>query len=962
MNSLKLKDALTALPEILTSNTPWTEATTKYEIAQFEKLTDSDPRLINEVTVDLDPKKALSYASVRHFNCNYLDENGNSITTTQRSFELKPNPDAVDVIAYRLNKNGAPELAILKLLRPTIAAREFLIPCETPVSPFIRSLPSSYIIQEHEVGIDETTRRICLTQLGLEPIEDPDHAILPLLYPSIGTGGEVVATQLVKVACDDDEPMIHYGANTYFNSIRTFESPQSIIDSYFQGETPNLRIVLAAFQLAEQFGIRLNIPDNFNLELPVIDRKESLLPIIEVQDIKKIISDPTVYQGQNTLVSSISLTEIVGSNSSFLKGAVINVTTKSEDGRILESYPIDLVHRKGFDSVDALSLCIIRNEDGIDRLHMVVNEGIRESLMTRELANHVLGFQTGGFRNIEGVAGTCEGDLSPSGIISLARKEIEEESGVQVLGEPTYIGSAYTSPGTGFEKAFLCAAAIDPSKPSPMRPSFGESLRTVLATPDSIILASNEGIVRDPRLLLEAYIAQAAFRDRVSPTIQEKKNFHTIVTKAPENIRWITDASGGIHAVLMSSSPSYRRVVCSLEAEVGLRVIRTDHPIEQRLFEGILPIFIAPSMNDPRKMPYNLIHDLFHWTLGSIVPIKRDQNKNILRDSYGNPLFIPVEEMRLGDAGNEVEAVFFSDVTVPREHGYEKAEDIFKGISLGRAFEEDLGVPYEEIKNIIYSIERDGFIPSELIQHPKYDNVRNVLVGRLLRYHALDTHHITNGLYKHWTSQPFLSETALRFFPLAFTDYKEHEQWFVQSEEYKRGYPSGINPLKRLLAQHLSFNIGLGALRLAYFYEQIGKNRSPGYEKVQSQILDKLIRLEEAKKELTEAHLRTKDFGFSEYNLDSLRRLERIKRQVLEPIWEWTLKLSLDQNYLTDLQINHSYGRLMPFLNNLPFDMTPNLIEVVYNCEKSSFEKARRPFSYATPNLDYYMAEARRVR
>lgn len=86
----------------------------------------------------------------------------------------------------------------------------------------------------------------------------------------------------------------------------------------------------------------------------------------------------------------------------------------------------------------------------------------------------------------------------------------------------------------------------------------------------------------------------------------------------------------------------------------------------------------------------------------------------------------------------ECHAVHYSDYIIPIKYGVEKAEAIFGGKSVARSLIE-LGITDEQkALETIVSIERDGIIPEEILRHPRYEEEKDVIVGRLLRFHVMD--------------------------------------------------------------------------------------------------------------------------------------------------------------------------------------------------------------------------------
>jgi hypothetical protein len=92
----------------------------------------------------------------------------------------------------------------------------------------------------------------------------------------------------------------------------------------------------------------------------------------------------------------------------------------------------------------------------------------------------------------------------------------------------------------------------------------------------------------------------------------------------------------------------------------------------------------------------------------------------------------------------------------------ERFEKIIGGESVATSFHA-LGIyDNETIRTMIIQIERDGYIPDEIMQHPAYEHARKNIIARLLRFHYMDKTQAA-AQYDQWKKIPHVAKTALRF-------------------------------------------------------------------------------------------------------------------------------------------------------------------------------------------------------
>jgi 8-oxo-dGTP pyrophosphatase MutT (NUDIX family) len=140
-----------------------------------------------------------------------------------------------------------------------------------------------------------------------------------------------------------------------------------------------------------------------------------------------------------------------------------------EDGSASEPYPCDVLSRKGSDAVVA----VLYEIDGERRVRVVLRDAPRAPVYLRARKTFVHPDPRTYLSLMELVAGMVEpGD--PSGDAGLCRRaalEAEEEAGLVEPAEAFAVlgGGSFSSPGTGDEKLYFCAAPVEAAAAAPGR-------------------------------------------------------------------------------------------------------------------------------------------------------------------------------------------------------------------------------------------------------------------------------------------------------------------------------------------------------------------------------------------------------------------------------------------------------------------------------------------------------------
>lgn len=145
----------------------------------------------------------------------------------------------------------------------------------------------------------------------------------------------------------------------------------------------------------------------------------------------------------------------------FLRISRLSLRNHYDDDSSSEVYPCDVLVRPGSDAVVA----VLYQIDGERRVRVLLRESPRPPIYLRRHKQFVHPDSRAYDTLQELVAGMVEeGDGSgDTGIGRRAAIETEEEAGIQIRPENfhTLGGETFASPGTGDEKLFFCAAAVD---------------------------------------------------------------------------------------------------------------------------------------------------------------------------------------------------------------------------------------------------------------------------------------------------------------------------------------------------------------------------------------------------------------------------------------------------------------------------------------------------------------------
>jgi 8-oxo-dGTP pyrophosphatase MutT (NUDIX family) len=147
----------------------------------------------------------------------------------------------------------------------------------------------------------------------------------------------------------------------------------------------------------------------------------------------------------------------------FLRLEKMIIANRNEDGSLSRRYKIDVVHRKGADSVAIIPYYF----DGLGQLQVYLKRGIRAPIYFRKELNLPLPDPRDNLYAYEAVAGSLEEkDQGDEAVILRAQEELLEELGFLVELEEIHAlgGGFFPSQGMSSEKIHLVSVQVSPEK------------------------------------------------------------------------------------------------------------------------------------------------------------------------------------------------------------------------------------------------------------------------------------------------------------------------------------------------------------------------------------------------------------------------------------------------------------------------------------------------------------------
>jgi hypothetical protein len=912
---------------------------------QFEPYNPNDPRIVRSLHVA--PSTApRAGGDVHHFAVTYYSATGEKIGETQRAFEVRQHSDVVDVIAYFLDDRGRPQLAVIDQLRPAVAARALLgAPSEPTESGVMTNLPGGYIgLSGERHGINATVGAILRDKLGLPVTDIRTEHIGGSYFPSVGGSIERAFPVAVQIPRPTELDRVKFGGGFEAMQRVRFLDPQAIVDGYVEGAIRDTRLVVAAFRLADRCGIVLESPVQLpRHSTPTGPAGSGPVPVLSREEVRALRALPPAVPSTPAHVDIRSIP--TPATPGYLDAVGVTVTPHAiGDATPLAPFEATVIRRRTFDSVDIGAYAFTDSMPCI-----LMKRGIRESVVVRDRLPHPIGTRTP-VHHIEGIAESFEvSDYSAAGVLQRALAGLIEEGATPPVGAPTLIGRSYPSPGLNPECAWQVLVEVDPSQSSASR-GVGSTVEEVtdrfFVRADDIIALGETGEILDPRLLLHAYLLRSAFTpygSHLEPDAAaraERNEFVELINVGSPIEAALSQWAPEVNARL-NQIPEYRKlkVLCD---RLGVDIIARPEPGDSGVFEGFVPRFQLPDITGDR-LPFHLLHDLRHYSLGGVVPFERSSTGEFLLDDTGKPVLMSFDRFRKAVSLLECEAVWFSDVVIPNRYGRDALEKLFGGKSVAGAFAA-LGIPEDEARYIIRDIERDGVLPERLLRHPRYAEYRDVFEDRLLRFHIMDTLQLEK-LYDFWRHNPRVAREAVRFFERTHSDPTAYFEAVERSLIELRHLPEGNNPFQATVAKAINTDVRTTALQLAFYAQQVETTGRPRAADAISAITAQLEALKSAEVQLVQIRDQIQSVDPTAANLRLFRRYRSIMTQSVGPSVAFARAMAHDERYLDAAAIARNSGRIFPFLQNIDVERDTFLWRKVRDHAERCYQRFGVPFT-----------------
>ncbi|MBN8548517.1 MAG: hypothetical protein J0M12_04300 [Deltaproteobacteria bacterium] len=469
----------------------------------FEALRAEDPRLIGSLSVR-EVDAAPCFITTKNYSVEFYNRDGDSLGDQIYTIESKQSQDVLDVVPY-LEQDGKILIAMNERIRPALAARSVLMGnSEQETKGLLWNLPGRYLPPSQTGEIVQSELRAFLRAgLGLTQ-QGEAHQLGGSYLPSCGASPELCVMMAVPVDPIASDAQVSYQRNFEASRCVRFIDVQAIVSGYLEGTQHDLRLVLAAFRLAKDRGyeFRLRLPlssDSKNSQV-----KTSHVSVLDASEVKSLLASSPC---DDSVVARIDVHEVAASGSPFIKLKRFAVTNHDREGRPLESYEADVALRRGIDAVDVGCYTWINGE-----LCMLVKRGVRPVIAIRALNEHPLHTDPSPL-GIEGIAESLEGECDLAAIRERAKQGIREEAGFEPSHQPIYAGYSYPSPGVNPERVYNFLTELIPDKPVEAAHTIDERVDLFYLSVDTLIELAEEGVIRDPRLELNAHILKAAFKD-----------------------------------------------------------------------------------------------------------------------------------------------------------------------------------------------------------------------------------------------------------------------------------------------------------------------------------------------------------------------------------------------------------------------------------------------------------------
>ena len=747
------------------------------ETSRFEPLDPADPRLAHSIEVQFAP----GHSEVTQLSAVRLIQNlADGTPRLERCADVASfqNQDTCDVLPWYM-QDGEYYLGLYEALRPVEAARE-LFGAKSHFQGMLPQLPGGYLLPgTGDAWIERAAQQVCAEKVGANPISTP-RLLGGGYFTSIGAHTEAAVLVEVEVAAPPARQQMRIGQDFHQSIVSQFLKPQEIVDRFFNGEIPDVRLLEATYRFCERKGIELKLPVCVSRASAALRRSPSAsgMAIMSAEQIRREADRPqTSWQVEQGTPQELS---------DFIRVHHLSWQAKDSKGDILTVNYADAITRGGGEYfLDTFDIgCYFWSGE---KLYMTVQRGPREAIGFRNSLAHSIKTDCSLFHN-DGISGSIlSSDDSASAIDAAIAATIRDKTGCEPLSSPQAVGFYYPSSGFSTEGTYGSLVEIDPHK------NYKCSNEVFAVELNDLLELMDQGYIRDVRLSALAHTLGIASN---YPKRQVKRHdpevvdlFNSILSSGVELQHFLQSKVPQIYSQLVEI-PEYRRLIAFAINEFGGVVREYSDPEERYFFRAAVPIFTYyDSPRDIQEWSLRVVHDTAHFIMGELSPYLHNSDGTLMRDSAGVALMRDKSEFIEWYARSECKAVAISDAVLASNQvaafsWRARSAEVFAILGINNtdaAFE------------LIEAIELNGHIPAWVLQHPRYLECRDVIVGRLLQFSALD-HAQLQIFHQDMVDFPEVAETLAQFGRLS-TSPQEYAERVRNSFERIVSYGEGVNPI-----------------------------------------------------------------------------------------------------------------------------------------------------------------------
>ena len=774
------------------------------------------------------------------------------------------NQDTCDVLPW-FEQAGEYYLGIYEALRPAEAARE-LFGGKSHFNGILPQLPGGYLMPgTGDAWIERAVEQVCVEKVGAAPVGIPE-LLGGGYFTSIGAHTEGAILVAVEVAPPANREQMRIGEGFHQSIVSRFLKPQEIVDSFFRGEIPDVRLLEATYRFCERNQIELQVPVSVsNLSAKIFcGAKVERLKILSASQLRRETEKPrSDFQVEAGPADELS---------DFIRIHHLSWEAHGKNGAPLATSTADAITRGGAEYfLDTFDVgCYFWKND---KLYMTIQRGPREAIGFRNSLAHSIKTDCSLFHN-DGISGSIlSTDDSKTARHLAVANTVRSKTGCEPLSEPQDFGFYYPSSGFSTEGTYGSLVEIDPHVTL-------ECNNDVFAIElNDLLELTDQGYIRDVRLAALAHTLSIASAYERRPPKQHDpvvlEQFNSILSSGVELQHFLQSKAPKIYSELVKI-PEYRRLIAYAINEFGGVVREYRDPEERYFFRAAVPLFTYyESPRDNQEWSFRVLHDTSHFIMMELSPYLHEPDGRLQRNQSGVAIMRDQAEFTEWYARSECKAVAISDAVLAGNSAAAfswraRSAEVFSILGIHDAV---------EAFELIESIELNGRIPAWVLQHQRYLECRDVIVGRLLQFCALDRAQL-KIFYQDMVDFPEVAETLAQFGRLSLSP-QEYSERVKNSYEQVTAYGEGVNPVKAQLNAIAYGELLPAALQLASI-ERFARNAEGNVGSLIEECQSGRERLLEVFRETRRLAAQLNTIDLNDARLDHYERVLRIKLPVLE--------------------------------------------------------------------------------